>query len=396
MSSYASARAAARATDQRRVVIREVNTEQSFIVGEGRDGQKILLNFDFQQPLVAIPVPGEFWTIVRNDNEWRLDRRMETGDEPVALSDLKPGDRRIHADGDVHIAADHLIFNGVSIMDLIPAGVVIPFAGNVLPVGWDWADGGSVNAVADPSYMRLYNSIGTIHGGTGPDNFKKPDILGRMIVGHGTHTDVATLGATEGVPVLNRTMKHYHAKGSIAVTASGSHQHTFTGTLATITGGAHGHTFTGSAGTTGNQNVLHTHGPGSFTVAAHSHGGGNHSHTFGRQVQSMPAGSVNFSVLGDMSSHDVGTDASGNVIASEAPAVNGGISATESVFHQHAYTPAGGISNTDTHTHSYTPAGGLSLDTHVHTNADFTGNVGTTTGISETSAYIVLNHIIKL
>jgi hypothetical protein len=428
---YRSATAVARATDTRRVIIQEVNLAQNFISCQGADGQKMILNVDFQHPIVAIPVSGEFWIIQRTDNQWRLDRRMETGSETTNIADLQPGDRRIDSSGDLYlnaaktkITADMEIdgdadflgdisvdgtitLSGLDLLTLIqqavPAGVTVPFAGSAAPAGWELADGGTLNAIANPVYMPLYNNIGTLHGGTGPNNFKKPDIQGRMVIGHGTHVDVSTIGANEGASLINRTMKHYHVKGTLAVSASGAHGHSFSGNAATITGGAHGHTFTGTGGTTGTESQGHVHylGSGSGSVggftANSAISGGAHVHTI--NVQSggigLTTGGTPYTMF-PTDSPVPNVSSNSNTHTHPASEFSGNSSGAHQT-HTHSFTPAGTLSNTDTHTHSYTPAGTLSnTDTHIHNNADFTGFVGTTTGIAETSAYIVLPHIIKL
>lgn len=133
-------------------------------------------------------------------------------------------------------------------------------------------------AVSRATYATLFGVIGTTYGaGDGSTTFNLPAAGGRVLVaqaGAGGHTDVTTLGGNEGMAIGSRRMRHKH-----------------TGV--------------------------------NPTVNAHSHGGGNHSHTFGRQVVSLTPGGTPYSLLGDMGTHDVGTDASGAVIAGEAPGTSG-------------------------------------------------------------------------
>lgn len=76
-----------------------------------------------------------------------------------------------------------------------PAGVVIPFAGGVVPGGWLLADG----SVYDPlAYPSLYAAIGTTYGGTAAAP-KLPDLRGRVPVGRdASQVEFDTLGEAGG------------------------------------------------------------------------------------------------------------------------------------------------------------------------------------------------------
>jgi len=76
-----------------------------------------------------------------------------------------------------------------------PAGVVIPFAGGVVPGGWLLADG----SVYDPlAYPSLYAAIGTTYGGTSAAP-KLPDLRGRVPVGRdASQLEFDTLGEGGG------------------------------------------------------------------------------------------------------------------------------------------------------------------------------------------------------
>lgn len=87
-----------------------------------------------------------------------------------------------------------------------PPGTLKPFAGNAAPGGWLLADG---SAVSRTVYADLFAAIGTLHGsGDGSTTFNLPDTLGRAIVGKGTHADVTTVGANEGLAASARSPKH--------------------------------------------------------------------------------------------------------------------------------------------------------------------------------------------
>jgi microcystin-dependent protein len=77
-------------------------------------------------------------------------------------------------------------------------GVVMPFAGDALPVNALWADGGSYLRA---DYPNLFTVIGTVFGSVDDDHFNVPDMSGRVpvsangpayglgdVVGEETHT----------------------------------------------------------------------------------------------------------------------------------------------------------------------------------------------------------------
>jgi len=89
---------------------------------------------------------------------------------------------------------------------LFPAGGVLPFAGSVLPAGWLFCYGQSVNQVDFPA---LYAAIGTTYGaGPGPATFVIPDLRGTVVGGksnmggadRGNLPGGATLGQYLGAP----------------------------------------------------------------------------------------------------------------------------------------------------------------------------------------------------
>lgn len=91
---------------ERRILIDEVNTSEKFVTGKDSFQKNYRVTFDFHDPVLAIPVQGEMWIISQYENEWRLERRVDTGTETIAASDLAPGDRRLEAQNDLHLNAD--------------------------------------------------------------------------------------------------------------------------------------------------------------------------------------------------------------------------------------------------------------------------------------------------
>jgi len=64
---------------------------------------------------------------------------------------------------------------------MIPAGVILPFAGSEIPAGWLLCDGGEVSR---DTYNSLFSLISNIYGdGDGVNTFNVPDLRGRMPMG---------------------------------------------------------------------------------------------------------------------------------------------------------------------------------------------------------------------
>ncbi len=77
---------------------------------------------------------------------------------------------------------------------LVPAGVVLPYAGSAAPTGWLICDG---SAVSRTTYAALFTAIGTTYGtGDGSTTFNLPSASDRVVAGKGSVK--TTLGATGG------------------------------------------------------------------------------------------------------------------------------------------------------------------------------------------------------
>lgn len=63
---------------------------------------------------------------------------------------------------------------------LLPAGVVLPFGGTNLPIGFLWCNGQSYSRT---DYASLYAAIGSGHGALDINSFNVPDLRGRFIRG---------------------------------------------------------------------------------------------------------------------------------------------------------------------------------------------------------------------
>jgi microcystin-dependent protein len=95
-----------------------------------------------------------------------------------------------------------------NVVQTTPVGVIEAFAGVNAPAGWLFCDGSAISRI---QYPELFSALSTTYGsGDGSTTFNIPDMRGRIPVGKGTHTDVATLGNNEGASLANRRPKHQH------------------------------------------------------------------------------------------------------------------------------------------------------------------------------------------
>ena len=221
---------------------------------------------------------------------------------------------------------------------LIPTATIVSYAASSAPTGWLLCAGQAVNRI---TYATLFTTISTAYGiGDGSTTFNVPDLRGRVVAG------LDNMGGTDaGRLDLANTLG----------TAGGAQYHTLTtAQLAahTHTGPSHTHTFT-----TGNQSADHSHSGTTGTVSSdHAHYAGQYS------ALSVSAGGYP-NIAGY--ANDRGTT---------------GITAN----HTHTIT-TGGVSVN--HTHSGT------------TSADGTGNTGSAggdTAHNNMQPTMLMNYIIKV
>jgi microcystin-dependent protein len=127
---------------------------------------------------------------------------------------------------------------GGGTVGILPAGIILPFGGDVAPLGTLMCDGASY---LRSDQGRLFTAIGTKYGAADSTHFNVPDGQGRDLVGLGPHPEVNTLGMGEGLAPAARKRKHKHQ----VVTTP--HAHGMTGHR-TVWGGESG---TGVAGIPG-------------------------------------------------------------------------------------------------------------------------------------------------
>lgn len=165
----------------------------------------------------------------------------------------------------------------------LPAGMLAPFAGGILPVGWDFCRGQAVSTT-DPKYVALFAAIGYAYGDPGSGNFNLPDLRGKCLVGAGSGLDPSTGGALPQVDVgvaggnadqgpehTHTTLPHFHTLGN-HVHGLARHTHTINPHRHEI--GAHNHTIPGHQ-----HSIDHNHGQFNSGYDTHNHvlGGENQS-----------------------------------------------------------------------------------------------------------------------
>lgn len=100
---------------------------------------------------------------------------------------------------------------------VVPAGAVLPYAGNSIPSNWLLCDG---SAVSRTTYADLFAAIGTLYGaGDGSTTFNLPDTTAQVIAGYkAADTNFGTLGAKVGeathLLTVNEIPPHTHDIGN--------------------------------------------------------------------------------------------------------------------------------------------------------------------------------------
>jgi microcystin-dependent protein len=158
---------------------------------------------------------------------------------------------------------------------LLPAGIVIPYAGSAAPTGWLLCNGASLLRADQPA---LFTAIGTTYGAADGTHFSLPDCTGRLIAGKeasatrlttaGCGIDGATLGAAGGFQNIALITAELASHTHTGTTGTESATHTHAQESDTMLNGppvanfAGGGNQFGTGGTTGTESATHTH---SFT-----------------------------------------------------------------------------------------------------------------------------------
>jgi hypothetical protein len=171
----------------------------------------------------------------------------------------------------------------------MPTGMLISFAGSVVPNGWLLCDGSNVSQT---TYAKLYAVIGNTYG-TALDtsrNFVLPDLRGRNIVGTSGSYPLAQKQGSENVTLEVRHLPSHSHSGT--TDSAGSHNHT-------ATDSGHNHIYedayfaentglgqrvygTGSTTDRDNDNIYRYPSPTTSNASANItvQSAGSHTHTF--------------------------------------------------------------------------------------------------------------------
>lgn len=283
--------------------------------------------------------------------------------------------------------------------DLIPPGVMMPYAGSTAPDGWLLCDG---SAISRTTYANLFAVLSTTFGsGNGTSTFNIPNTSGRTIVGAGTGArdgESGTGAISGGTALTARALGAWTGKESNTIASTNlpphthgvnSHAHLFTITSSSPSSGgpSSNATSTESAGIgspspsgTASTSISHSHG---------TQGNGSHEH---RLYFVTDAGS--------------GT-ARARVSAAGQSLSNYGISEYAG-FHSHTVDADNPLHNHDMSDHRHSSDHYHSLNNHTHTTTH--GHSGTTddssaasttnggfanTAVGNVQPMLVLNYIIK-
>src|SRR3954470_22278265 len=84
-----------RMTEQRIVIIDEVNVENNHVTMRDQYDTLLYASLDFSSPIITVPAQGETWIAERTNTSWRLIKKNITSD---ALTHLDPGSTFINDD----------------------------------------------------------------------------------------------------------------------------------------------------------------------------------------------------------------------------------------------------------------------------------------------------------
>ena len=117
----------------------------------------------------------------------------------------------------------------------LPAGVILPFAGIVIPSNCLLCNGQQVSRA---DFELLFDAIGTTWGvGNGTSTFNVPDLRDRALYGVGS---VIGLAATDGRAAGSRGGPFHHHNFNQTSGGGGSHSHSISGSTDTHGGHSHG------------------------------------------------------------------------------------------------------------------------------------------------------------
>lgn len=167
-----------------------------------------------------------------------------------------------------------------SLFSVLPAGVVMPFAGETAPEGWGFCDG---SLISRTDYPELFVALGTSHGeGDGSTTFHLPDYRGRFLRG----TD-SSAGRDPDAGI--RAASNFGGNTGDSV-GSVQGEDTNGGSLSAGGGGTHGHTIYTGLNDSGSFHapggaVGHIGIGGGSAFGGKISGDGSHSHSISGGVE---------------------------------------------------------------------------------------------------------------
>ncbi len=186
----------------------------------------------------------------------------------VGINQLNP-QYPLDVAGDAHVSGDLTVDGNIDIdvssiiNDILPAGMIVPFAGDAasIPDGWLLCDGSEVTRI---TYDRLFAAIGTNYGyGDNATTFNLPDFRGRFLRGTdngagndpdaGSRTESATGGNTGDAVGSWQSYATAMAMTPFSIANAGYHSHSgsssFSGNHShsgtTSSAGSHSHSIIG-------------------------------------------------------------------------------------------------------------------------------------------------------
>jgi microcystin-dependent protein len=116
-------------------------------------------------------------------------------------------------------------------VDMATTGVIVPFAGGILPSDWLPCDGRSLLRA---SYPNLFAAIGTVWGSADATHFNIPDLRGKTVVGQGTNP---ATGTTFALGTYGGEEAHAQTIGELATHAhiDAGHTHVESGAAPNVT-----------------------------------------------------------------------------------------------------------------------------------------------------------------
>lgn len=119
----------------------------------------------------------------------------------------------------------------------IPPGTVVAFAGTSAPAGWALCNGQELDGT-QPQYAALFSAIGQTYGAGTGDNFRLPDLRGRVAMGAGQGSGLTNrlvaqiLGAETHTLTVTQMPSHSHGVND----PGHSHSFTYNGALPSSNG----------------------------------------------------------------------------------------------------------------------------------------------------------------